>query len=51
MQTLVTRTDKQRIEWMAESEQRSVSDMVRILVLDSLKIWEASNPGRKRRSR
>lgn len=49
MQTLVTPSDRQRIEWMAEQEQRTVSDMMRVLLLDSLKIWESSNAGRKRR--
>jgi len=49
MQALMTREERQRIEWLAEQEQRTMSDMLRVLILDSLKVWEKSNPGRKRR--
>lgn len=49
IQTMVTRADRQRIELLAEQERRSISDMVRVLVLESLYRWEKSNPGRKRR--
>ena len=46
MQTLVTPSDRQRIEWLAEQEDRTVSDMMRVLLLDSLKVWESSHAGR-----
>ena len=48
MQTMVTTSDRQRIEWMADQENRTVSDMMRVLLLDSLKVWESSHPGRRR---
>jgi hypothetical protein len=48
MQTMVTPSDRQRIEWMADQENRTVSDMMRVLLLDSLKVWESSHPGRRR---
>jgi hypothetical protein len=51
LQTMLTRSDRQRIEWLAGQEERSVSDMLRVLILESLHRWEKSNPGRKRRAR
>jgi hypothetical protein len=50
MQFLMSREDRQRVERMAESEDRSLSQMLRILVLDSLAVWEKSAPGRRRKS-
>lgn len=49
VQTMLTQSEKQRIEWLAETEGRSISDMVRVLVLESLTIWEKSAPGRRRK--
>jgi predicted small integral membrane protein len=48
-QTLLTASDAQRLDWMAETEQRSVSDMMRVLLLESLYRWEKSAPGRRPR--
>lgn len=49
IQTKVTRSDSQRIKWLAETEQRKVADMIRVLILESLDRWEKSAPGRRRR--
>lgn len=48
LQTLVTRQDRHRVERLAERENRSVSDMIRVLLLESLMVWEKSANGRKR---
>lgn len=48
-QTLLTRADAQRLDWLAETERRKVSEMMRILLLESLERWEKSAPGRRRR--
>jgi len=51
LQTMLTTSDRQRIEWLAKQESRSISDMLRILILESLHRWEASHPGRQRRTK
>jgi hypothetical protein len=50
LQTLVSREDRQRVEKMANQEGRSLSQMIRILLLDSLAVWEKSAPGRRRKN-
>jgi ribbon-helix-helix CopG family protein len=49
LQTLVTQQDRRRVEQLAQRENRSVSDMIRVLLLESLTVWEKSANGRKRR--
>ena len=51
MQCLMTDADKQRIEWLASQEHRPVGEMLRVLILESLKVWELSHPGRSRRQK
>ena len=51
IQAMLRPSERQRLEWLAEQENQTVSNMARVLILDSLKVWEASNPGRKTRKR
>lgn len=48
---MVTPSERQEIESMADQEKRTVSDMMRVLMLDSLKVWKASLAGRSRRKK
>jgi hypothetical protein len=48
-QTLLTRADAQRLDWLAETEGRKVSEMMRVLILEGLERWEKSAPGRRRK--
>jgi hypothetical protein len=49
LQALVTTGVRARVEKLAELEERSLSDMTRILIEHSLNMWEKSAPGRRRR--
>ncbi len=49
LQAMVTVEVRERVEKLAESEDRSLSDMTRILITESLDRWEKSAPGRRRR--
>jgi len=48
-QVMLTQGDAQRLEELAQSENRKISEMMRILLLESLERWEKSAPGRRRR--
>jgi hypothetical protein len=49
LQMLVAPSVKLRIEVLAESENRHLSEMLRILVMESLIRWEKSAPGRRKK--
>lgn len=49
MQAMMTREERTRIEALAETEDRSLSQMLRILILEGLQRWESSQPGRRRK--
>jgi hypothetical protein len=49
VQTMLTRAELDRVEAMRKSEGYSLSGMVRVLILESLKVWEESQAGRKRK--
>jgi hypothetical protein len=48
-QVMLTQGDAQRLEELAQSQNRKISEMMRILLLESLERWEKSAPGRRRR--
>lgn len=51
VQTLLTMDEKKRLVAIADAEDRTMSEMSRILILKSLKVYESSLPGRKRRAK
>jgi hypothetical protein len=48
-QTLLTQTDAQRLDALAEDEGYKVSQFMRVLILEGLERWENSAPGRRRK--
>lgn len=49
VQTLLTIPQKTRLVNMAKAEDKGLSEMIRLLILESLERWESSQPGRTRR--
>jgi hypothetical protein len=47
VQTMVTRDERSRLMQLAKHEGYTLSYLVRILVLESLAVWEKSANGRK----